>query len=370
MKMTAHKEHTSLGASRANRASNLELFRVLTMLMIIAHHYVVNSGVDQLIFLYSDSIRAKALLLFGAWGKTGINCFLMISGYFMCKSSLTVRKYMKWLLEVLFYNLVCYFTFVEGGYVALSLQSFWKAIWPLGGVADGFISCYLIFALFIPYLNLLIRSMEKRQHLCLMILCLLIYTGLGTLRNISVVMNYVTWFMVVYLIAAYIRCYPQRIFKRAALWGVLCALFILLSVASILLGMKKGLLIEAYYYLHDANKILAVAVAVSAFLFFKNVSIDYNRWINWLGASTFGVLLIHANSDAMRTWLWQDTLKVAEMFMTPWLPLHAILSVIGIFLVCTLCDRIRIVCLEQVVFYAWDKLSVRWFGKKKYFTKK
>lgn len=44
-------------------------------------------------------------------------------------------------------------------------------------------------------------------------------------------------------------------------------------------------------------------LAVFAFLMFKNIQIPYNKGINTVAASTFGVLLIHANSDAMRKWL-------------------------------------------------------------------
>ena len=61
------------------RRSNLELFRIISMLFILAHHYVVHSG-----FLSSGpivdnplSLHSQFLLLFGAWGKTGINCFVL-----------------------------------------------------------------------------------------------------------------------------------------------------------------------------------------------------------------------------------------------------------------------------------------------------
>lgn len=77
------------------RKSNLELFRIITMLFIIAHHYVVNSGLSSLdgpIYSNPFSLKSIFLLLFGAWGKTGINCFVLITGYFMCKSKITSKK--------------------------------------------------------------------------------------------------------------------------------------------------------------------------------------------------------------------------------------------------------------------------------------
>lgn len=35
-----------------------------------------------------------------------------------------------------------------------------------------------------------------------------------------------------------------------------------------------------------------------------------NRFINGIAASTFGVLLINVNSDAMHTFLWGDLKKI------------------------------------------------------------
>lgn len=35
--------------SRAMRDSNIELFRIITMIMIVAHHYVVNSGLLDIV---------------------------------------------------------------------------------------------------------------------------------------------------------------------------------------------------------------------------------------------------------------------------------------------------------------------------------
>jgi len=73
------------------RESNLELFRIISMLLIVAHHYVVNSGLtlpEGPLATDPLSWRSIFLLLFGAWGKTGINCFMMITGYFKLQRNL------------------------------------------------------------------------------------------------------------------------------------------------------------------------------------------------------------------------------------------------------------------------------------------
>lgn len=63
------------------RSSNIELFRILSMLMIVAHHYVVNSGLLDCIEKQSQlGVKDYFLLLFGWGGKTGIDCFVLITG--------------------------------------------------------------------------------------------------------------------------------------------------------------------------------------------------------------------------------------------------------------------------------------------------
>lgn len=69
-----------LGRSK-ERSSNLELYRILVMLLIVAHHYVVNSGLLDVMNQDILSSNTTFYSLFGAWGKTGINCFVLITGY-------------------------------------------------------------------------------------------------------------------------------------------------------------------------------------------------------------------------------------------------------------------------------------------------
>lgn len=104
--------------------------------------------------------------------------------------------------------------------------------------------------------------------------------------------------------------------------------------------------LTVYYFLCDSNKILAFLISIVAFLFFKNLKVKYNKYINTTAASTFGVLLIHANSDAMRQWLWVDLLHTPEMFYSEYLVLHAIGSALGVYIVCTFVDYLRIKYIE------------------------
>lgn len=353
------------------RESNLELYRILTMLLIVAHHYVVNSGLLDHIYTAPLSWRSLFLLLFGAWGKTGINCFIMITGYFMCKSRITAKKFAKLLLEILFYRIVLSSVFWISNYEAFSWKSLLLKLIPIRSISDGFISAFLVFYLFIPFVSILVQNMTERQHLLLLCLCGFLYVFLGTVPSFSVRMNYVSWFIVLFLIASYFRLYPKDKYNQTKLWGWMTALTLFLSAASVVVCAWLSVKMQnriAYRFVSDSNSFLAVLTGVCSFMFFKNIHVPRNRVINTIAASTFGVLLIHANSDTMRQWLWKDLLDNTGHYSSKWMPLHAIGSVLAIFLVCVAIDWVRIRALEKPLFAYLDKLfseNKLWNGKDK-----
>ncbi len=158
------------------RSSNLELFRIIAMILIVAHHYVVNSGLLNCITSDVTSAKSLFLLIFGWAGKTGINCFVLITGYFMCTSKITLRKGLKLLLEVELYNILIFIIFLATSYVDFSFKLMLKSILPITSLKTGFVSCYLVFFCFIPFLNILIHAMNQKQHITLTSLCLCIFS--------------------------------------------------------------------------------------------------------------------------------------------------------------------------------------------------
>lgn len=147
------------------RNSNLELYRILLMLAIVAHHFVVNSELFHVLQSESLSLKSGFFYIFGMWGKTGINCFVLITGYYMCTSQITIKKFLKLILEVEFYQLFFFVIFILYGYVSFSWKACFKAFLPVSSVADGFTSSFILFYLFIPFINILIKNITKHPIL-------------------------------------------------------------------------------------------------------------------------------------------------------------------------------------------------------------
>ena len=334
------------------RQSNIELYRIIVMLLIVSHHYVVNSGLfDDAGPIMANPLSGKSiyLLLFGAWGKTGINCFVLITGYFMCKGHATVSKFLKLLFEVLFYKAVIYIIFVLTGIERFSVKGAVISLLPVTQLEKGFTSCFLVFYLFIPVLNLLIHHMTELQHRYLLAVFGFFYVILGSVPKFEVTFNYVSWFVFLYFVASYIRLYPIPWLEKTKNCLALMAISLLLAISSVVvmtfLGGKFLHMFVGYFFISDSNRILALVCGITSFLFFKSIKIPYNKTINLISASTFGVLCIHANSAAMRWWLWVDVLDNVGNYDMCFI--HSILSVLVIYIVCTAIDIVRINLIEK-----------------------
>lgn len=318
------------------------------MLLIVAHHYVVNSGLFEIIQNEPFNMASSLMLLFGAWGKTGINCFVLITGYFMCMSSFSWGKLLKLYVQITFYAIIIYSIFCITGHERLNLYNILWQFWPAKSIAGGFTSCFLLFYLFIPFLNIFIHGLDKKNHFLLLILLLFVFSILPTIPMIRMTFNYVGWFMVIYLVGAYIRLYGFGKKIQYRTWGWLALILVILASISVV-GMTilyKSQVIPLfvpYFFISDSNKILSLAIAVSSFMFFKDLKIPHSRMINVFGAATFGVFLIHTRGDVMRQWLWRETVDCVGNYRDDviWTLTYAIGCVLVIFIVCAGIDWFR-----------------------------
>lgn len=351
--MSTQDLHITNTAPSKVRDSNLELYRILVMFMIVMHHYVVNSGLMPL--MGEDPLSPKSLFfyLFGMWGKTGINCFVLITGYYMCKSKISLRKFLKLLLEVETYEILIYIVFAIFGPNGFSIKEFaWYSL-PVRVISTAsFTDCYLVFFLFIPFLNILIGHLDKRNHVLLILYALAVYSIIGKNPISPMSMYYVSWFCVIYLIGSYLRLYPyldRNLFfwRKSMLLAIsiscVCVLGTIFFVSRFTLATSRDVV---YYFVEDSNALLAVFVSVCVFMFFKNIHIKQNKLINTVGGGTFAILLIHDNLQ-VRLWLWNTFLNNQAVYPSNKVYIHAIVSVILIYVICSAIEFLRSKTIEN-----------------------
>lgn len=288
--------------NRIKRSSNIELLRIIMMIAIIAHHFVVNSGVTQLYDFSRITHNMLFLQIFGFAGKAMINGFLLISGYFMIKQKTSFKKIIRLYLQIKFYVFVIYLIMIILGYETFSLVSLFKTVFSMiKGVNVGFTATFFLLYILMPFINRFINNITEKQYTVLLFILFFFYTIIPTFFIINDTFDEIGWYITMYLAGGYIRLYLNEIKLSFNKSVFLIAVNLVLIIGSILcLDVLKH---NPYHMFINANKFLAVTLAVTLFIVFKSIDMGHIEWINKLSSATFGVLLIHANSDAMRKFL-------------------------------------------------------------------
>ena len=139
------------------------------------------------------------------------------------------------------------------------------------------------------------------------------------------------------------------------MWGGIVIIDILSILFMIFVSKHYCLKFKPYFMVGESPLILPLLTAIIFFIIFKKMKLNYIPIINIMGSSTFGVLLIHANSDAMRNFLWKDLLKNCDIYYSCFMIIHAIVSVLCIFIFCIIIDKLRLVIIEPYLMSFWDK---------------
>ncbi len=311
---------------------------------------MVNSGLIPVInALPEQTGNSLTLLLLGGFGKIGINCFMLTTRYFMCTKEISYKKLLKIFFMLEFHKILIYLLFVVSGYEAFSLKGAFKAIVPLLNIKYGFLSAFIIFFMFIPFWNILIKGMTQKQHLHLVLLNVGVVSLWPSLIIPQVLVTYVGWFSILYLVAAYLRLYPLAWFDKRAVWGWLSLGMLSLCLLSMVFCVMSGRF-SIYAFVADSNKFLALLSLIAFFMYFRLLKLPYIKTINLTASACLGVLLIHANSDTMRQWLWQDVGNNVGWLDSPYCILHCLGFCLLVYLVCTILELLRIRLIETLVF--------------------
>lgn len=333
---------------KAERKSNMELLRIISMVMIVLHHYADHGG-----FVFSNgeiTINRVILQAVHLFGKMGICVFVLISGYFMVESEFRWRKALKLVMEVQFYALLCFGLTVLSGDVEFTWERLFISVFPVTNSLYWFVTTYMVFYFLTPYLNVMIHHLTKRQHFSLLLFLLVIWSVIPTFLRIDICYSQLGLFILLYLTAAYIRLYPdveglKRFGKLRYFFA--CYGFIFLTV--LFLDLLEYLIPEFSLdmeYFGGQNKITTYLCALSMFIAFLNMDVRQNKWINGVASTTFGVYLLHDNTFISRL-LWTEWLDTDALIHSYKLLPHLILAAGCVFAGCAVIDQMRQMFLER-----------------------
>lgn len=335
------------------RESNIEALRIISMLFIILFHYVANCNF-QYTNLSLNNLMIKTILFFG---ELGVNLFILITGYYLCESKMSLKKLVLIIGEVFFYNLLNYFIGYKIGYIN-SLNDL-KILFPVITGYYWFITGYILVYILSPYFNKLISIFSKREYQKFLLITLTIWciipTVLGFFYNSSerlLYFNGFIWLSLMYFIGAYIRKYNIKSLNTKKKSIITCGITFLIMILSICIidsfketFLRIGTTETAYF--RSPNNLLMIILSISCFMFFKNLSIKRNIIINKIASTTLGIYLFH--EGVLKKYIWGTLFKSNIYIYTNSWFLYALSATVIIFFIGLVIDLIR-QFLEKILF--------------------
>ncbi len=337
-----HIKEKIMDVKKPARQSNIELLRIVSMLLIIAHHFAVHSGFTFAADDFSlNSLFIKTLLI---GGKLGVNIFVLISGYFLCtKTDHNIKKAVSLHSQILFYSILYFIfslTYLNQPFTAKGLNYF---LTPIIHETWWFATSYFVMFILSPYVNRLLATLSQKEHRNLLILLGIMWSGIFTLSGYRLQSNNVLWFFSLYALACYIRKYkdeprsPAKLYLYAALTTVLS---VFVFVFTQYLGKIHPYFTSLSQRIYPMESIFMATLSIFIFLAFKNTKMKSIAFINLISGATFGVYLLH-DIPFIRPLLWGELLKTASYANRKMLIPYAVLCVAGIFIVGAIIELIR-----------------------------
>ncbi|WP_056974666.1 acyltransferase family protein, partial [Limosilactobacillus vaginalis] len=226
-----------------------------------------------------------------------------------------------------------------------------------------FVYAYVIMLFAMPFLNIIINSLNKPK-------LILLIKGLTFLWSILVVSfnifsgkpdtsldnfgyTQTTFFFLLYFIAAYVRKYSGKILNSKKYTAIGSVVGLLLAVVCACLADSQKLF-NGILNTFDINGPIVIATSVFIFSFFRNCQFD-SQMINYIAGSMFGVYLIHEDSF-VRPIIWNQLIS-SKLYIHSGLE-YLTAGLIFSLLVFIICIIIDIVCRRIIFSKVINKLTV------------
>lgn len=338
---------STLNTNTKNRESNIELLRIILMIMIIIHHLIVHGCQSN---SPSKSILFVSLNVFSI---IAVNCFVFISGYYGIKFK--AKTLLSFILQASFYSVATYI--IYHGFIsteAYSTPNFIRSFFPVTYAQWWFLNAFLGVYILSSFINKGIESLNIYQSGLIAII--LVYTNssyaiIGYNFYSGSGHSFFT-LLSIYIIARFCGKYIRDLSKPSILY--ICTYLLTLLLVYILLSIN---------YTNTAERLvsygcpLIILGAIFFFYTFRKRKIQ-SSIINKIAPLCFGVYLIHDTADT-RLLIGGLVEQVNHAIANPLLFGLALLGMaILIFIICACIEKIRQIIFNPILDSIEQKASM------------
>ena len=284
--------------------------------MVVLLHFNNDTMGGAFVFARNFPADNFALHFLESLGVCAVNCFMIVSGYFLYSNTkIKIGKVLDILLIVIFYKYLDYFCKVVFTNEVFSIKSFVFCTLPDNYFAIFYVICYMLS----PYVSRIYRELHDNKAdfltAIIFVLFILIPTFLDIANNLNIINNpgllspiSTTGNGAGYTLVQFMFCLSLGMWirKREKQFKAYTLLTVYL-ISSLILTIGISNLPSLYNYC----SVLTVLNAVCLFMLFQKIHIQ-NSAINFASKSCFAIFCIHTGGFA--NGLWRKNLITEEHF--------------------------------------------------------
>lgn len=349
--------------SLGERSSNIELLKILAIFLIVFFHFVQTYSGTTNLGACTDDVQDFALALCFHFGYIGNNIFFICSAWFLLDVKvINKKKLLSMLVNVWLVSVIILSAVLLIGRLRLKTVEIISCLLPTTFTNNWYITCYLLFCLICPLLNVVIDAMNQKKLLSFVLVSgLLYYVMHPLLKEWGGAYFYynqlIAWILIYFLIAYVKRYSPKALESKKAglcLLAVSLAGYIGLPLLMNALGKRFPFFEDHLLFFVENDNIFLVLLPLSIFMLFRRLDF-HSIAINRISGCSLYVYIIHENI-LLRTyyrpmvyeWLGSTYGFGAVLF---WILLFAIITL----LVCIVLAMLYQRTLERLVSWAINR---------------
>lgn len=331
-----------------SRNSSIELLRIISMIMIVFHHFARHGEFQFWDYELSTPKLWYNFIIMG--GKIGVNIFVLISGYFLINNNkylFNFQRIKKTWDQVFFYSvgfeiffIILYFVFKE----RLDLSNLLNSFFPITTSQWWFASTYFALYLIHPFLNKLLLSLDQKIYQNILLVAGFCWCIIPTFAKSSYESNSLLWFIFIYSLSGYIRLYGFNLKFKNYHYALIASITSVLTYLSSILISTLGSKITSFSfestYFYNMQSLPVLVISVCIFMAFVTTNIKTSNFINTVASATFGVYLIHEN-HYLRNIFWQTIFKNSSYQNSLMIIPVSVIAVVLVYIACTIIELVR-----------------------------
>lgn len=290
------------------RNSSVELIKIIAMFLIVVSHIVQTISTksdycsqEYLIDLEHSTTNLNyiVLILFRHFGSIGNTLFFVSSAYFLLgKSKTNIKKAITIFLDVFLISVIFLVASLIQTRFSLNSELIIKSLLPTFFANNWYVTCYLIFLLLFPLLNIVVEHINKRTHFLYVFIGCFCCFGLNAISNGHLYINQLFNWIIIYFLIAYLKKHGD-FFNACKKPNVVCLMigvfgFLIAVLLTNYIGLKISFFNDkTLHWVSNSNPFILL-MSLSLLSIAVNNSFS-SSMVNFISSTSLFIYLAHEN---------------------------------------------------------------------------